>query len=332
MNLIEARQILKNHGYVMLKEREYTVEESDKIWNALLELKKDFENKGYTVELHPTEVVGYYANLGYDPTIGTDYYSRRTAEQTAYRKDVFKSGIKNIVKDGEVPGKFLLSIKKEPSDEYKKYLYKKVGKKGLIYHKHEFEIYIGFELRNEHEGDDLEWKIGKSYYNGTVDDFISAVKKNVAEAEQKCKIDNYEQLKYGMAEKDNYVTDKEERRRAAEKRKYDRIEKLFYKDMINNFDLCREIDENELNHIIMQRVADNINDYMFNEYADEDGRVPLWDEDNAWNYFDDDFCGYLDQEYDGDFTKFCEENDINTVDDLDSWLDEWDYDYPPDPT
>ena len=86
------------------------------------------------------------------------------------------------------------------------------------------------------------------------------------------------------------------------------VKKFFDEDFIGNFDKCREIDENELNHIIMQRVANNVNEYMFNEYSDEDGRVPLWDEDNAWDYFDDDFCGYLDQDYDGDFAKFCEEN------------------------
>lgn len=82
----------------------------------------------------------------------------------------------------------------------------------------------------------------------------------------------------------------------------------------------------------MQHVADNVNDYMFNEYSDEDGRVPLWDEDNAWDYFDDDFCSYLDQDWDGDFAKFCDENGIETVDDLNEWLDEWDYDYPSEPS
>lgn len=123
-----------------------------------------------------------------------------------------------------------------------------------------------------------------------------------------------------------------EHKKTLKHRRAARVKKFFDEDFIGNFDKCREIDENELNHLIMQRVANNVNDYMFREYSNEDGKVPLWDEDNAWDYFDDDFCGYLDQDWDGDFTKFCEENDITSLDDLNEWLDEWDYDYPSEPT
>ena len=132
----------------------------------------------------------------------------------------------------------------------------------------------------------------------------------------------------------NYAKQRDEEKLSGEhkktlaQRRAARVKKFFDEDFIGNFDICREIDENELNHIIMNHVADNVNNYMFNEYADEDGRVPLWDEDDAWDYFDDDFCGYIDKEYDGDFARFCEENDITDVDDLDEWLDDWDYDYP----
>lgn len=331
MNLNEARQLLKANGYLLLKEREYTDDEASKIWDALVTLKNEYERKGYTVQLIPTEKVSYYANLGYDPTIGTDYYSPRTAEQYAYRKDVFKDGIKNIVKDGEVPGKFLLCIKKEPTEEYKEYL----KRRGVSSYFHRFEIYIGFELLNGSAGDDLHWKIRKEYYDGTVDEFISMVKQNVTDAEKACKVHNYQDLKSNLpsvsrnAEKNAQKLNK--------KRKYDRVNELISDDPLGNFDLCREIDEDALNHVMMDHLVDVIDEYVHDEYNDEDGEVTWWnDNDDAWGYFDEDFCKFLDDDYDGDFRKFCEENELIVDGQFDwdyfnEWLDEWDWDKPSEP-
>ena len=328
MNLNEARKILKKHGYVMLKEREYTDDEAIKIWDALVELKNEYERKGYTVRLIPTVKVSYYANLGYDPTIGTDYYSQRTAEQYAYRKDVFKDGIKNIVKDGAVPGKFLLCINKEPTEEYREYL----KRRGINSYFHRFEICIGFELLNGSAGDALHWKIKKEYHDGTVDEFISMVKKNVADTERACKEHNYQRLKSDLP---GVSRDSEKKTQELnKKRKYDRVEELITNDPLGNFDLCREIDEDALNRVMMNHLVDVINEYVHDEYNDENGNVTWWDDnDDAWDYFDEDFCKFLDDEYNGDFREFCEENEL--IEDgkfvwkfFNEWLDEWDWDRP----
>lgn len=331
MNLSEARRILKSHGYVMLMEREYTNDEAVKIWDSLVELKNEYERKGYTVQLIPTEKVSYYANLGYDPTIGTDYYSRRTAEQYAYRKDVFKDGVKNIVKDGEVPGKFLLCIKKEPTEEYKQYL----KRRGVSSYFHTFEICIGFELLNGSEDDALHWKIKKEYYDGTLDEFISMVKKNVADAERACKEHNYQNLKSDLP---GVSRDAEKKaQKLNKKRKYNRVNELITDDPLGNFDLCREIDEDALNKVMMDHLAEVVDEYVHDEYNDEDGEVRWWnDNDDAWGYFDDDFCKFIDDDYDGDFRKFCEESGLIVDGQFDwdyynEWLDEWDWDKPSPP-
>ena len=331
MNLSEARRILKSNGYVMLMEREYTNDEAVKIWDSLVELKNEYERKGYTVQLIPTEKVSYYANLGYDPTIGTDYYSRRTAEQYAYRKDVFKDGIKNIVKDGEVPGKFLLCIKKEPTEEYKQYL----KRRGVSSYFHTFEICIGFELLNGSEDDALHWKIKKEYYDGTLDEFISMVKKNVADAERACKEHNYRSLKSDLP---GVSRDAEKKaQKLNKKRKYNRVNELITDDPLGNFDLCREIDEDALNKVMMDHLAEVVDEYVHDEYNDEDGEVRWWDDnDDAWGYFDDDFCKFIDDDYDGDFRKFCEESGLIVDGQFDwdyynEWLDEWDWNKPSPP-
>jgi hypothetical protein len=331
MNLSEARQILKSHGYVMPAEREYTDDEAVKIWDALVELKNEYEGKGYTVRLIPTQKVGYYANIGYDPTIGTDYYSPRTAEQYAYRKDVFKDGIKNIVKDGEVPGKFLLCINKEPTEEYREYL----KRRGVSSYFHTFEICIGFELLNGSVGDALHWKIKKEYHDGTVDEFISMVKQNVSDAERACKEHNYQNLKSNLP---GVSRDAEKKaQKLNKKRKYDRVKELLLDDPLDNFDLCREIDEDALNKVMMDHLVGVIDEYVHDEYNDENGNVTWWDDDDdAWGCFDDDFCKFIDDDYDGDFHKFCEENELIedgqfNWDYFNEWLDEWDWDKPSEP-
>lgn len=331
MHLSEARRILKSHGYVMLMEREYTNDEAVEIWDALVALKGEYEGKGYTVRLIPTEKVSYYADLGYDPTIGTDYYSPRTAEQYAYGKDVFKGGIKNIVKDGEVPGKFLLCIKKEPTEEYKEYL----KRRGVSSNFHRFEICIGFELLDGSVGDALHWKIKKEYHDGTVDEFVSMVKQNVADAEKACKEHNYRSLKSDLP---GVSRDAEKKAQKLNKKlKYDRVNKLILDDPLGNFDLCRKIDEDALNRVMMGHLVDVIDEYVHDEYNDEDGEVSWWNDGaDAWDWFDEDFCKYLDDEYGGDFRKFCEENGLIADGQFDwdyynEWLGEWDWSRPEPP-
>ena len=188
---------------------------------------------------------------------------------------------------------------------------------------------------NGSSGDDLHWKIKKEYYDGTVDEFISMVKQNVADAEKACKVHNYQNLKSNLpgaarnAEKNAQKLNK--------KRKYDRVKELILNDPLGNFDLCREIDEDALNKVMMDHLVDVIDEYVHDEYNNEDGEVKWWnDGDDAWDYFDDDFCKFLDDDYDGDFRKFCEESELIVDGQFDwdyfnEWLDEWDWDKPSEP-
>lgn len=204
------------------------------------------------------------------------------------------------------------------------------------------KYYSGIQVSFEHEGNSWKWnavgeiaRLAKSYGvdiegTDTAEGFKSAfaaIMNTFYKHKLRSALSSKKYAKERDAEKQS-----REYKKTLKQRRADRVKKFFDEDFIGNFDKCREIDEDELNHIIMQRVADNVNDYMFNEYADENGRVPLWDEDNAWDYFDDDFCGYLDQDYDGDFAKFCEDNGITDLDELNEWLDEWDYDRPSEPS
>ena len=121
------------------------------------------------------------------------------------------------------------------------------------------------------------------------------------------------------------------------KRKYNRVNELISDDPVGNFDLCREIDEDALNKVMMDHLAEVVDEYVHDEYNDEDGEVKWWnDNDDAWGYFDDDFCKFIDDDYDGDFRKFCEESGLIVDGQFDwdyynEWLDEWDWEKPSPP-
>ena len=79
----------------------------------------------------------------------------------------------------------------------------------------------------------------------------------------------------------------------------------------------------------MKPVAEAVNDYVYDNYSDEDGRVGVWDDDNAWDYFDDDFVGYIEKEWNGSIKDYCDESDITTLDELKEDVKEnWDWDRP----
>ena len=402
MNLSEARQILKKHGYVMLKEyspHNDTFSHKSEGWDETAERF----NKG--VEIIKAKINSFGIDFGeariHEPEPMNDlweyqvegttenglnilFYFGETRpknhknvknEQYPYTYTIWIKGNKGInkwiqYKDGEEYDAIkvaraaladLAKVSKINPDmnqpimdaiesvlhrfEDKGYSFKidwmgggRIGIK--VYYRTEYnsEIQVVFE----HEGNSWKWnalgeiaRLVKSYGDdftgtGTIEDFTSAFAafmNTFYNHRLKSKLSSKKNTKVRNAEKLS-----SEHKKTLRQRRAARVKKFFDEDFIGNFDMCREIDEDELNHIIMQRVADNVNDYVFNEYADEDGRVRLWDEDDAWNYFDDDFCGYLDQDYDGDFTKFCEENDINNIDEFNEWLDEWDYDHPSEPS
>lgn len=331
MNLNEARQILKKRGYVMLKEREYTNAESDELMTGLRSLKNEYEKKGYTVALRPAAIIDYYVDLGYDPTIGCNYSSRRSRRGIYTRLDMFKKdSIENISKDGkELPGIFELEIWKKPSEEYQKYAEKKRGWTD------EFRFYmgVGFELINdEDETTELKWKIGNKFYTGSVSDFINAVNADVAEQEQKCKKANYEKYK-DMIDFHKRI----DARDAKKKRKYNARQKMienigallgddktFKKNFImlynNQPEALREFMYHELAEILDEAIYDAIGDcYVYNSVwnPDEDGYEYITDiVDDIYNNYNDDpeeFFNEFDIDNYNSLIEFCKESDyINT--------------------
>ena len=64
--------------------------------------------------------------------------------------------------------------------------------------------------------------------------------------------------------------------------------------------------------------------------------ITMRTEKSSGDYFDEDFCKFLDDEYNGDFRKFCEESELIVDGQFDwdyfnEWLDEWDWDRPSEP-
>lgn len=405
MNLNEARQILKKHGYVMLKEYspfDDTFSHKSEGWDETAErfnkgveiIKPKINSFGIDFgeeNIHEPEPMndmwiyrvegktknGLYVNFYFEETRPENHKNEKN-EQYPYTYTIWIKGNKGIdkwihYKDKEeydatkVARAALTDLAKVSQinpdmnqpimDAFESVLHRfenkgysfdntrwisgstRIGTKVYYHTKYHSNIEVDFK----HEGNSWNWtvlgdiaRLAKHYGvennpgTGTIEDFTSAfvaIMNTFYNHNLKSAISSKKYAKQHAAERNS-----DEHKKTLKQRRAARVKKFFDEDFIGNFDKCREIDENELNHIIMQRVANNVNDYMFNEYSDEDGRVPLWDEDNAWDYFDDDFCGYLDQDYDGDFVKFCDENGIETVDDLNEWLDEWDYDYPSEPS
>ena len=185
----------------------------------------------------------------------------------------------------------------------------------------------------------MSWKIynfkgGWSYEllssdNGNLKDFAQTIRKIIGDFYT----GKLQQLKQERESNKKNVAYREanKREKMLKDRRVARVKKLFAEDMINNFDLCREIDENTLDKLIMDHVANKITEYVYDNYSDEDGEVMWWDDDDAWDYFDWGFCEFLDKEWNGDFKKFCEENDIVDYDTLSEFLDEWDWELPSEP-
>lgn len=403
MNLNEARQILKKHGYVMLKEyspfndtfshKSEGWDETAERFNKGVEIIKpkinsfgidfgkerisepspmndmwEYQVEGmtegglkvlfYFSETRPknhknekNEQYPYTYGIWIRGNKGIDKWIHYKGEEEYDATKVARAALVDLAKVSEISPDMNQPIMDAFESvlhrfEEKGYSFntdwkgsKRIGTKVYYRTKYNSEIQVVFD----HEGNSWKWnvlgeiaRLAKSYGvdiegTGTIEDFTSAfaaIMNTFYTHRLKSKLSSKKYDKQHAAEKQS-----SEHKKTLKQRRAARVKKFFDEDFIGNFDKCREIDENELNHIIMQRVADNVNDYMFNEYGDEDGRIPLWDEDDdPWNYFNDDFCGYLDQDYDGDFAKFCDENAITTLDDLNEWLDEWDYDIPPEPS
>lgn len=210
-------------------------------------------------------------------------------------------------------------VQKKLSDKVKEYAYQGFFEQLLVY----FSI----------DGNTLKWNISSvnrhsrenlSTAEGSLDDMVNLIQKYI--------LGKYnEMLKRMSSSKNraNTVKSDNSNKKMAQERLRAHIENLLETDLIGNFDKAVELDRNYVNSTIMKPVADEVNDYVFDNYSDENGHVGSWDDNNAWDYFDDDFVGFIEKNWNGSIKEYCDEYDITTLDELHNDVREnWEWDRP----
>lgn len=210
-------------------------------------------------------------------------------------------------------------VQKKLSDEVRKYTYQ-----GFSEH-----LVVSFTIN----GKTLKWNI--SAMRGHSPETISADEGSLdkmTELIQKYVLTKYNEMLRSMSDskkRANTVKPDNSNKKKAQARLKAHIEDLLETDLIGNFDKAVELNKDYVNAIIMKPVAEAVNDYVYDNYSDEDGSVGVWDDDNAWDYFDDDFVGYIEKEWNGSIKDYCDESDITTLDELQEDVKEnWDWDRP----
>lgn len=210
-------------------------------------------------------------------------------------------------------------VQKKLSDKVKEYAYQGFFEQLLVY----FSI----------DGNTLKWNISSvnrhsreniSIAEGSLDDMVNLIQKYI--------LGKYNEMLKRMSSSKNRadtVKSDNSNKKMAQERLRAHIENLLETDLIGNFDKAVELDRNYVNSIIMKPVADKVNDYVFDNYSDENGHVGAWDDNNAWDYFDDDFVGFIEKNWNGSIKEYCNEYDITTLDELHNDIREnWDWDKP----
>lgn len=210
-------------------------------------------------------------------------------------------------------------VQKKLSDKVKEYAYRGFFEQLLVY----FSI----------DGNTLKWNISSinrhsrenlSTAEGSLDNMVNLIQKYI--------LGKYNEMLKRMSSSKNRVNtvkSDNSNKKETQERLRAHIENLLETDLIGNFDKAVELDRNYVNSIIMKPVADEVNDYVFNNYSDENGRVGAWDDNNAWDYFDDDFVGFIKKNWNGSIKEYCDEYDITTLDELHNDVREnWDWNRP----
>lgn len=210
-------------------------------------------------------------------------------------------------------------VQKKLSDKVKEYAYQGFFEQLLVY----FSI----------NGNTLKWNISSVNHHsrenlstdeGSLDDMTSLIQKYV--------LGKYNEMLKRMSNSKNRANagkpDNSNKKKAQERLKA-HIENLLETDLIGNFDKAVELDRDYVNTIILKPVAEEVNNYVFDNYSDENGNAGAWDDDNAWDYFDNDFVGFIEKNWNGSIKEYCDEYEITTLDQLmDDVRENWDWDRP----
>lgn len=331
MKLEEAISILENNDYV-LTERAFDEKDSERVMDVLKEIRDEYVSKGYVVGLYPSKDFNYTVNLGYDPTIGTEYHSWRTRRDTDQERNLFDKPVPNLSNFNPI----VLRITRWPSEEFVKYAEKHFGYKdrSRYINRDPYCFYVDIPIRFEPDTEnEVTYKIEDDTITGTAEQLKTDVKKLVAKLLQQAKQKQYKSIitpewttKYTPKKKgDKYA-------RKVVDALIKKFGKMLYgrtgEDFFTAFDKCRSINTKALDILVAIDAYDKIS---------EDVDYWRWCPTYAYeNDYLSSFLSYLNEEWDGDIRAFCESEEINSIEDLQNWYlegdeyktpDEHDFDY-----
>ena len=319
MKLEEAIVILENNDYV-LTERAFDEKDSERVMDVLKEIRDEYVSKGYVVGLYPSKDFSYTVNLGYDPTIGTEYYSWRTRRDTDQNRDLFDKPVPNLSNFNPI----VLRITRWPSEEFVKYAEKRFGHKdrSRYINRDPYCFYVDIPIRFESDTEnEVTYKIEDDTITGTAEQLKTDVKKLVVKLLQQAKQKQYKSI-ITPGWTATYTPKKKGNKYAA--KVVDALIKKFGKmlygrtgeDFFTAFDKCRSINTKALDILVAIDAYDKIS-----EGVDYWRWCPTYAYDN--DYLSS-FLEFLNENWDGDIRAFCESEEINSMEDLQYWYREGD--------
>lgn len=318
MKLEEAISILENNDYI-LTERAFGEKDSERVMDVLKEIHDEYVSKGYVVGLYPTKSFQYTVDLGYDPTIGTNYHSWRSKMQTDQEHNLFNNPVQNIARYSPI----VLRIVRWQSEEFIKYAEKHFGHKqrSQFINWDPYCIFVDIPIKIESDTEDeVTYKIEDSVITGTAQQLKADVEKLIPELIKQAKKKKYdnvykkEEEKYRKRVRDTKTSSKVIRRVIANMKPMfvGKVDEEFFK----TFDKCREINTYALDIIIAEDAYNKMSDDVPEDY----GYSWKWNEIYAYrNDFSGSFLEYLDEHFGGDIRKFAEEYEVNSMGDLQIW-------------
>lgn len=306
MDLIEAKQILESHNYILTEAKFSSFKDQIK------KLVDYYKSRKIEVDVRTcdTKYTSYWFRKGYKQ-INFDEYDPAEPVDLIFILTKSHINVSNLEK-----------VRRSVD-----YFNKKFNSKD----KYEWKLKCAFTVRfNPDDNDTVKWSAAKTRFlepgqsgyqnwelNIDIEDAVkeSSVEEFATELENmasKSIKDAFKKLydkTYNVKSKDIEEVERKNRRLNNEKRATARIKQLLeipVKDIdtfVKNFNLAREINEDLLNELILKKAADEIDSYVYDNYSDEDGRAGDWDYNKSYDFISP-FISFLDKEFGGDIRKY----------------------------
>lgn len=312
MDLIEAKQILESHNYILTEAKFSSFKDQIK------KLVEFYKSRGFEVDVKTcnTKYTSYWYRRGYRQNNFDEY------EPTEPVDLIF------ILEKDHINVSNLEKVRRSVD-----YFNKKFNTKD----KYEWNLKCAFTVRfNPDDNNTVNWSAaktrfiepGQSGYNNwdlnidiedavkesSVEDFAAELE-NMASKSIKDAFKKLYDKTYDVKNRNIEEVDKNKRKSKNEQRATARIEQLLYipvKDIdtfVKNFNLAREINEDLLEKVLLKKASDEVDSYVYDNYSDEDGRAGDWDYDKSYDYISP-FLSNLDEEFGGDIRKYLDNFDL----------------------